>query len=46
MEENKEQFEKQLERKGRAGIEVAVNVLNQDGTIIMTGNYEWFTQRI
>ncbi|MFH0781872.1 MAG: YiiD C-terminal domain-containing protein [Pseudomonadota bacterium] len=46
MEENQERFEKQLERKGRATIEVAVNVLDQDGTITMSGNYEWFAQRI
>jgi hypothetical protein len=24
---------------------VAVNVFDQDGTITMTGNYEWFAQK-
>jgi acyl-coenzyme A thioesterase PaaI-like protein len=44
--EDKEIFERQLERKGRAAIEVAVNVLDQDGTITMSGSYEWFVQKI
>jgi acyl-coenzyme A thioesterase PaaI-like protein len=46
MEENVERFEQQLERKGRASIEVAVDVLDQDGTITMSGSYEWFAQKI
>ena len=46
MKEHRERFEQQLERKGRASIEVAVNVLDQDGTITMSGNYEWFAQKI
>ena len=46
MEENIVRFEQQLERKGRASIEVAVDVLDQDGTITMSGSYEWFAQKI
>jgi acyl-coenzyme A thioesterase PaaI-like protein len=46
LEEHKELFERQLERKGRASIEVTVNVFDQDGTITMSGNYEWFAQKI
>jgi hypothetical protein len=46
MEVNVERFEQQLERKGRASIEVAVDVLDQDGTITMSGSYEWFAQKI
>jgi hypothetical protein len=46
LEEHKELFERQLARKGRASIDVAVNVFDQDGTITMSGNYEWFAQKI
>lgn len=46
IEEHKELFERQLERKGRASIEVTVNVFDQDGTVVMSGTYEWFAQKI
>jgi len=41
-----EQFEKQFEKKGRASIPVLINVTTQDGTVTMTGTYEWFVQKI
>jgi hypothetical protein len=41
-----ERVEQQLERKGRSSITVAVNVLDEDGTITMSGNYEWFVQKM
>lgn len=44
--EQKEQFERQFEKKGRASISVAVDIATQDGTVIMTGNYEWFVQKL
>lgn len=44
--EQKEQFERQYDKKGRASIAVIVDVTTQDGTVTMTGIYEWFVQRI
>jgi acyl-coenzyme A thioesterase PaaI-like protein len=46
MEEKIERFKQQLERKSRASIEAAVNVLDRDGTITMSGSYEWLAQKI
>ena len=44
--EQKEQFERQFDKKGRASIAVIVDITTQDGTVTMTGTYEWFVQRI
>ena len=38
--------EQQLERRGRTIITVPVEVVDENGTITMTGTYEWFVQRI
>jgi acyl-coenzyme A thioesterase PaaI-like protein len=46
VEKNKELFERQLEKKGRASIEVTVNVFDEDGNVTMWGIYEWFAQKI
>lgn len=39
-------FEEQLARKGRAGILVPVEIVDQEGTVTMTGIYEWFIQKV
>lgn len=44
--ESKAQFEQQLEKKGRATIAVPVEIIDQNGTVTMTGTYEWFVQKI
>ena len=44
--ETKEKFELQFEKKGRATIAVPVEIMDQNGTITMSGTYEWFVQRI
>jgi acyl-coenzyme A thioesterase PaaI-like protein len=44
--ETKERFERQFERKGRAGISVSVDLTDQDGTVTMSGTFEWFVQRL
>ena len=44
--ESKEKFEQQFEKKGRATIAVPVEIIDQNGTITMTGTYEWFVQKI
>lgn len=44
--ETKEQFEHQLEKKGHATIAVPVEIMDQNGTVTMTGTYEWFVQKI
>jgi acyl-coenzyme A thioesterase PaaI-like protein len=41
-----EQFKQQFKEKGRATILVMIKVTAQDGTVTMTGTYEWFVQRI
>jgi hypothetical protein len=44
--DHKERFEEQFEKKDRASLQVAVNVLTQDGTVTMSGTYDWFVQRL
>lgn len=44
--EEKERFEQQLARKGRATITVPVEVADQHGTVTMSGVYEWFVQKM
>ncbi len=44
--EQKDQFERQLDKKGRASLAVIVDVTTQDGTVTMTGTYEWFVQKL
>ncbi len=44
--EEKERFEKQFEKKGRATIVVPVEIKDEKGTITMVGKYEWFVQKI
>jgi len=41
----KEQLERQLERKGRGTIEVSVDIVDQNGTVTMTGIFEWYVQK-
>lgn len=44
--EAKEKFLQQFEKKGRATLAVTVDVLDSNETITMTGNYEWFVQKL
>ena len=44
--DSKAKFETQLEKKGRAIISVPVEIIDQEGTITMTGTYEWFIQKL
>jgi acyl-coenzyme A thioesterase PaaI-like protein len=44
--DHKKKFEQQLERKNRASIQVAVDIVTQDGTVTMSGVYEWYVQKI
>lgn len=44
--EEKEKFEQQFEKKGRATIAVPVEIIDQNGTVTMSGVYEWFVQKI
>ena len=44
--EGKEEFERQLSNKGRASIVVAVDVASEDGSVTMSGRYEWFVQKL
>ena len=44
--EHKEKFERQFAKKGRASIPVAVDIITQDGTITMSGTYEWFIGKL
>ncbi len=44
--EKKEKFEHQFKEKGRAFISVPVEVIDQNGTVTMTGTYEWFVQKL
>jgi len=45
-EEHKERFERQLERKGCASIEITVKVFDEKATVTMCRTYEWFAQKI
>lgn len=42
----KAEFEQQLARKGRALIAVPVEIADQEGTITLTGSYEWYVQKL
>lgn len=42
----KEEFELQLEKKGRATITVPVKITDQQGNITLVGTYEWYVQKI
>jgi acyl-coenzyme A thioesterase PaaI-like protein len=44
--ETKTKAEEQLEKKGRTVITVPVEVIDTNGTITMTGTYDWFVQKI
>jgi len=44
--EAKMQFEQQLEKKGRAAITVPVEIKDENGTVTMSGAFEWFVQKI
>ncbi len=44
--EEKDRFEKQLDKKGRATIAVPVEITDDNGTTTMVGKYEWFVQKI
>ncbi|WP_319588418.1 YiiD C-terminal domain-containing protein [uncultured Desulfobulbus sp.] len=44
--ETKEQFEQHLAKKGRATITVPVDIKDENGTITMSGVFEWFVQKI
>ena len=41
----KEDFELQLEKKGRATITVPVEITDQQGNITLVGTYEWYVQK-
>ena len=43
--EEQERFLSQFERKGRAGITVAVTLKDSTETVVMTGEFSWFVQR-
>lgn len=38
-------FKQQFERKGRATISVPVEISDENGTVTMTGMFEWFVQK-
>lgn len=40
------EFETQLEKRGRATIVVSVEIKDHEGTITMSGTYEWFIQKL
>ncbi len=44
--EMKEKFEQQFSKKGRATLAVSVEIQDRNGTITMTGTYDWFVQKI
>ena len=44
--EEAEQFRVALERRGRATIELNVQVLASDETVTLEGTFEWFAQRL
>ena len=45
-EDRKEKFLTQIERKGRAGIIVQVEVLDEEDVLTMQGEFSWFVQRV
>jgi len=44
--ETKMLFEQQLEQKGRAAITVPVEIKDENGTVTMSGAFEWFVQKL
>ncbi len=44
--ETKEEFERQLGKKGRATITVPVEIADQQGNITLSGSYAWYVQKI
>ncbi|MCP3931766.1 MAG: DUF4442 domain-containing protein [Bacteroidetes bacterium] len=44
--EKEDKFKQLFEKKGRASISVSVEITDQNGNITMTGQYEWFVQKI
>ena len=44
--DTKAKFETQFEKKGRATISVPVEIMDHEGTITMSGTYEWFIQKL
>ena len=45
-EEKAEQFRETLERRGRAAIEVRVQVVSADQEVTLEAAFEWFAQRV
>ena len=45
-EDRKEKFLMQIEHKGRAGIIVQVEVLDEEDVLTMQGEFSWFVQRV
>ncbi len=39
-------FQKQFQKKGRGSIEVAVELIDPDGSVTCSGLFKWFVQRI
>jgi thioesterase domain-containing protein len=44
--EEAERFRETLEKRGRASIEVRVEILGADGSVTLEAAFEWFAQRI
>jgi acyl-coenzyme A thioesterase PaaI-like protein len=44
--ETAEKFKLLFEKKGRATIQVPVEVVDEKGVVTMVGNYEWFVQKL
>jgi len=42
----KEEFERQLGKKGRATITVPVEIADRPGNITLSGIYEWYVQKV
>ena len=45
-EDRKEKFLTKIERKGRAGIVVQVEVLDEEDVLTMQGEFSWFIQKV
>lgn len=44
--EAEEKFTLQFEKRGRATIAVLVDITDENGTVTMSGTYEWFVQKL
>ena len=44
--EERENFEQQLEKKGRATIVVHMEILDNNDAVTMSGAFEWFVQKL